>query len=387
MAAKAWVQGINPYDHTLLPKLWEEKGGEPENLPNFNLTPSLYPITTYVILSPLGLFKWYQAKYIFSTVNLLSFIPMYFALLLLIRGHLFGWQAILLLALSLALCPFTESILLGQPALLAASLLMVSLWISTLESRRDILSGVLLALSLSLKPQIGIIFFIYFGFSRRWAIITSCFSAIIIVILIGILRIGLDDFHWINGWMGNLQIAFGSGGVNDPIISNRYAIFLTNLHYPLHNLISNKFFLNCAIIAIALIEILIFRNYVNINTNNYCDNLLYFSVLSIINLIAFYHRHQDAILLVIPLSLIVLLLGTRYKYYALLLLFTISPFMNPLMLGFAIKSREYYLNHCALMVWHKKIFLLCLSSYQCLSLFIFSVLLIYLAAIRTHDTG
>ena len=208
-----------------------------------------------------------------------------------------------------------------------------------------------------------------------------------IIILTGILRIGLDNFYWINCWMGNLQLAFGSGGVNDPVISNKYAIYLTNLHYPLHNLISNKFFLNCSVIIIALIEILIFLKYVKINTDNYYDNLLCFSAISVINLMTLYHRHQDAIILIIPLSLIVVLLNTRYKYYALLLLIFISPFMNPFMLGLAVKSKEYYLKYSSSMGSYKKMFLLCFSSYQSSSLFILSVILIYLMIIRTHDTG
>jgi hypothetical protein len=91
LASQSWVRGLNPYDHELLINLWEQDNNQNIDAPDINLTPSIYPITTYAILSPLSIMSWSKVKIIWTIINIFVLL-MYIMLLKLSSISITEWR-------------------------------------------------------------------------------------------------------------------------------------------------------------------------------------------------------------------------------------------------------------------------------------------------------
>ena len=152
------LHGCNPYDTSQLEQQFFERGGRPADLPSWKIDVPVYPPSTFLVLTPLTLFRypvarllWFQLNgslFIISTVLVLSACP---------QSH--RWLATILGSLILA----TSGILLvlGRPAALAISLVTISSYLF-LRARYLPLGTFLLMLSLAVKPQIGGLIALYF---------------------------------------------------------------------------------------------------------------------------------------------------------------------------------------------------------------------------------
>ncbi len=161
VASAAWAQGLDPYDNKILDNLWVERGNSITTAPGLA---SLYPITTYAMLSPLSMLSWENAKLIWLFINICACLLIWAGMVKILKINITDWPSIVLLVALLALVPVQNCIFQGQPVLVVLSLLVFSILFFIDGS--DLFSGAFLGLALGLKPQIGLFLLVYYLIKR-----------------------------------------------------------------------------------------------------------------------------------------------------------------------------------------------------------------------------
>ena len=338
LSSTSWAKGLDPYDQELYYANWVKADALPDKMPDKNIVPSVYPIFSLPFIAPLTFLPWPYAKILWIFLNSFAFFGLLASLLIMSKLSLRDWRAISLVSACLILYPINVTIAMGQPTILVIA---CGLWsIDGGNSKRYLCSAILLAISLCLKPQLGIPFFGYLIILRQWRILGFCSGIIVVIFIAGILRLGLDNPSWLVSWTKNLSTAFTEGGVNDP----DHEEFLpppssVNLQFPLSMMIHKKIVVQILAIAIVVLEMIILLKYIKINNN--FDELLTLSLVSIISLFPVYHRFYDAAIIVIPLTIIFMMIIGEYHRFSLILIWLSIPFVLPWQ-GFYHKCMELW---------------------------------------------
>ena len=197
-------------------------------MPSWEIDVPVYPPSTFLVLTPLTLLRYPLARllwfllngclFIFSAVLVLSACP---------QSH--RWLATTLGSLILA----TSGILLivGQPAALAISLVIISSYLF-LRTRYLPLGAFLLMLSLAVKPQIGGLIALYFlaqKMYRRYAAV-ALVGALALLLFAGLfLKVRPQSANWASTLRTNLAATLSPGGSADPRPANQVAVGDINL--------------------------------------------------------------------------------------------------------------------------------------------------------------
>ena len=192
VASAAWAQSLNPYDNNILDKLRVERGNSITTKPGLA---SLYPITTYAMLSPLSILSWENAKLIWLFINIFACMLIWAGMVKILKINISDWPSVVLFVAFLALIPVQNCIFQGQPAV---TLLVFS--ILFFIDRSDLFSGAFLGLALGLKPQIGLFLLVYYLIKRRWKIAASTVITTLILVFLAIARLGFEDLSWLSTW-------------------------------------------------------------------------------------------------------------------------------------------------------------------------------------------
>jgi hypothetical protein len=326
LAARAWRNGGNPYDHEALDQIWQEAGGEQGKKPVKTTTPSVYPPTTLILLAPLTFWSWKAARYGVLIINTAFIILVIRLLLSIARFGERDWRAILFWAIALGFAPLHTGIALGNLAVPSVSLALLAVWAGL--TKKDSIAGLLLALALSLKPQIGGIVWLGYVLQRRWRICAIAAAASLMLALIAIGRLELGQVDWVNSWASNYHVFVAEGRSNDPTASNVSRHHLLNLQWLLHTFLEQRWLVNLLVLGFVGSQFAILWA-----TNNKRDerenDLLFFSSLIVLGLLASYHRFYDATLLILPLLWSLIAWSGLQKKAARLSLLLISPFLVP----------------------------------------------------------
>jgi hypothetical protein len=323
LSALSWRQGIDPYKTEPFHDSWAKAGGRSDNLPGW---PSLYPICTFPLIAPLTLLNWSNAKFVWMLINSLAFIGLLLLLFSFANYRLNNLRDIILFGFLLFYFPAQFSIVMGQPLILAILFGVLSL--RAAASSHWLSSGILLALSLCLKLNLGVIFLGYFIIYRKWPIIGFCLVAMTLVTTVGALKLGWGNFSWVFSWFQNLHLVTREWATAHPEGNNPNSIFLINLHYPLYKIIANKFIVNAIALAIGFIGLVILLKSYKFNKTPF-GQLTMLSAIAAIVLISSYHRLADATVLVFLIILISLMISTKYNKYSIILTFLILPIYLP----------------------------------------------------------
>ena len=212
------LRGCNPYDIPQLDKQFLQAGGHEELLQQadgwVNESP-LYPPSTFVALAPFGLLQFPAARLAWCLLNGCLFIVAV-SLVLSLCPPSHPWLATALGALFL----FNGAafLKLGQASAFAASLLVIS--VALFLRRRYLLpAACLLALSLAVKPHIGILIALYLltkQHSRRHAALALAGALALLLIGGAILDLRPVSAHWLSDLRSSLAISMAPGHVNDP---------------------------------------------------------------------------------------------------------------------------------------------------------------------------
>ena len=323
LSSTDWRHGNDPYKCDNYHKFWIEANGPPDKIPTW---PSLYPICTFPLISPLTFFSWPVAKFIWMFVNCLAYISLIILLFSLVDYHVNELSGIILFGFLLFFMPVVHAIAMGQPAILAILFGVLS-WRAA-ASNRWIGSGIFLALSLSLKLNLGVIFLGYFIIYRQWKIVRLCLFCLIIIISIGIFKLGVGNFSWISSWIRNMQIINNEWAINRSVTNSSNIVFLLNLQYPLYKIFYNKLAANAVPLLLGFIDFLILLRIYQYNKGLF-GNLTMLTTISTIVLISSYHRLADASVLVLLIIYIILAHDTQYRKYSNLLILLLVPFYLP----------------------------------------------------------
>src|SRR5207248_2685000 len=118
--------------------------------------PSPYPITSFVVLSPLALGSWDVAEFLWILLSL-GAVGILICGIVAITGV--SWRdpkAWMFAAYTLALAPIHTGLATQNTAVLVVALCVATVWAE--RRARENLAALLLALAICLKPQLGLCF-------------------------------------------------------------------------------------------------------------------------------------------------------------------------------------------------------------------------------------
>lgn len=289
-ASRAWIRGEDPYDKTTLERRWIEAGGDADRR-SFE-RPSLYPPSTFLLMSPIAALSWRAATIAWLAVNVASLC---WALALL-RRELTSTRAVFfLIAVVLAWAPVHAAVSLGQLCLPPLAMIL------TADRRRqrlgDSVAGALLGLAVALKPQIGVFFWGFELYRLRFASFLTAAGVVVVTMAIGSGQLWRHDIAFVETLIETAR-NYSTTGPSSPRPENPFRHEMVNVQVVTHALIASSLWANAgALLAIAVILTVAcpFRRSTN-------EPLFECSVVAVITLLAVYHRAYDAVLLAMPLT-------------------------------------------------------------------------------------
>lgn len=315
LSTVAWSENKDPYDHNLLTDILKLNENDIDEKPNFFNRPSLYPPTIFPIFYPLSIFNFYQSLFLMNILNIIAFFATIYCLLLISNFNLKSIYGMILLIFCFSLGPIRDNLNQGNPALLSLMSLLYSFYADRLNYKK--ISGLLLGISLALKPQIGIPLFIYFALRKNWQHISVTLMFLFCLFLIA-LRFSFNNFILILSYLNNVKLAFSAQGVNDTSLNAIGKDSIINLS-KLLGLFFWPDVVSFIVVILAIIFLILYLLYCKDKLNN--ENLFPLSYLTIYCLLFFYHRFADGILLLIPLLYGLILLKKGFLNYFLSITF------------------------------------------------------------------
>jgi hypothetical protein len=333
--SKAWVQGIDPYSPANLVRLWPAEAERPEfldqDLTNGTLVlrrgiPTAYPLTALFVLAPMTIFPWPLAHAIWLAINLLAYAAMGFSLALLIHLRWNETRTYIFCAFLLALAPFHTGLAAGSIAIVVVA--MTAVVCLAVERGQDILAGALLAIAVSLKPQIGLPFLLCFLLYRRWRLAGTAMGIIALVAVLAVLRLTIAGTPWVENYFYDNRMLFSRGSLGDFTEADPIRFGLVNLQVLLYVILHDRALANGLALAVAVIAGLWWSFLLNRRSGG-GQHLLALSALVVISLLPIYHRLYDASLLVFPLAWSLTDLSGRLRSLGNITFFLILPFLVP----------------------------------------------------------
>jgi hypothetical protein len=305
--SRAWLKALDPYDPRSVVALWPNGATRFEflagELADGSLTkkrgiPTAYPLPSLVMLAPLALVRWPLANALWLGITASSFFLMWLALISYSGMRQYGNSSLIFLGTSLALAPFHTGLATANPAILATELGVISLWTSRRSS--DWTTGLLLAFSSGLKPQIGLIFLGYLLLQKRWRVFAIAVVIVSALTLIAAARLEYAHVSWVSNYVQDTQMLLGNGILSDfrPVNPTRFGLLNVQLVlYPIVQRVGAVDVLAGALVGI----VLALWAGLTLATRSSKSALLQLSALSVASLLPVYHRFYDAALLVLPL--------------------------------------------------------------------------------------
>jgi hypothetical protein len=302
------MKGEDPYSPANLVALWpsdtEQSLFLKKDLADGSLVlkqgmPTAYPPTSFVLLTTVAWLPWNLAHHVWLAISLLAFGSTVLALVSLLG---FQWQekrTYLFLALALALAPFHTGLAVGSMVVVVVGFCAVA--VLAADRQRNIAAGVLFAVAVALKPQVGIAFFVYYLLSRRWRVVTTSVILLAIMSVIAVFQLTMNHTPWVDNYRYDNRILFARGSLGDFTESNPLRFSLVNLQVLIYTFLPDRARANLLALLIAgalgLLWLLLLRRRADSK-----NDLLALAALTVLSLLPVYHRFYDASLLIFPLA-------------------------------------------------------------------------------------
>jgi hypothetical protein len=213
VSARLWLRGLDPYQQSSFMQEWTRAGGVRfTNRGSSTTTRPAYPPPTLPALAPLAILPWKVARIVFA----------------LLATALYGFVVWKLRKAS----PLTLAIVVGMSSVGTAigggnlAILAIELAVLAGLDPKPTRSGLLLGLSICLKPQLGAWLLLYYLLTRRWRIASTAIATASCLLALALLRL---PSTWIASYKDNLSHFFSIGGVNDFTTANPSRFELVNL--------------------------------------------------------------------------------------------------------------------------------------------------------------
>jgi len=328
-AARAWLQGHNPYDALVLNNDFLAAGGA--GVADGGLDPRLLNVyfpATLPIYVPLALVTWPVAKALGLLINFGGSMFIAFGVSSLLGWRLTSSKALALAAFVLVLGPVEDTIVQGQISIVAVAAVVAAMLLE--RSGRAVASGVMYGLATAIKIQIGLPFIAYLFWRRRWGpALASCLVPLALTAL-SVVRMQVAAAPWSSSWLANLSWLSRPGGLNDPSTQNPSRYYLIDLPYLLHTFMSNGALVQLVTLGAVGAAALAFM-WLRRGRDAHPD-LLALAVVTVLGLLVGYHRGYDAVLLVIPITWACSVIGTPRWRPGVVVLVLCADFM----LGFQV---------------------------------------------------
>jgi hypothetical protein len=324
VGAKAWIKGLNPYSNDVFWDLWKQSSSvdlkEEESIGS--RTP--YPWTCFLLLSPLSLLTARTASMLMGLISS--------ALILLSLGLLTSlsslakdrWRQWIFLGLALAMAPFHSGLGQMNISMPAIAFVFASFWAASTE--KSALAGFFCAISVGLKPPIGVFFAVYYIFSRQWKAFGATVGTTLMLAAVAIGRLQWAGVPWLSSYLANSKLVL-SDPINAITAANPKRFQMINLQVLWYSLTKNERIANELAVGIASLLLLALIAAVLRKSN--APASLQVSAFAAICLLPVYHRFYDASLLVFPLFWSLSNSSEATKPYRRLVLLLLLPFAFP----------------------------------------------------------
>ncbi len=330
--AKAWAHGKDPYSAQSLVSLWPSDNPRPDwvdaDAANGMLEvkrgmPTPYPLSSLVVLSPFSLLSWSVAMPLWIVISVAAVVLAPFALLSICGCGLSDLRAQLFLAITFALAPLHTGLGTANPAMLAVSLTVGTVWAERAGRKKT--AGVLLAIAVCLKPTVAGGLLLYYLIRRQWRVGGIATAVAALICAGGFLRVGLAGVPWLASYFENTHRIFAPGSLADFTRPAAIRFNMINAQVLFYSLLRNTSAANllARFLGVGLLACWLWFCW----RRRTPSELLQISAIAIISLISVYHRFYDAALLIWPLAWS-LLSGIR-RSTTLLILATVAPFLVP----------------------------------------------------------
>lgn len=332
--SEAWTRGLDPYSQDNLVELWPAEARpfpfvddlKSGTLPLKRGIPTAYPLPTLVVIAPIALLPWPIAQKLSLALSLLGFGVTLFSLLRLAGYHFDDTASYLFLTLAVAFAPFHSGLATGNIVIVVVGLSAAAVFTAT--SQRDSLAGLLTGVAVGLKPQIGLVFFVYFLLKRRWKIVSFAIMMVSILAVIAVGRLAASHTSWVANYIFDSRMLFAKGSLGDFTESNRIRYGLVNLQLLTYIFLRDRARANACALIVAGIFAAIWIVLVRRRASKRID-LLELSTLLVLSLLPLYHRFYEASLLVFPLAWSLKALSNEWRRIAGVALLLMLLFLLP----------------------------------------------------------
>jgi len=308
--ARCLLHGCNPYEVVQWVGQYLQGGGPAKLVPPWTTATSVYPPSTLLVLSPLGLISFPVARMLWVLLSGSLYVTAVWVTLA-ICPQTHRWIGTLLG--SVFLITSGELLGTGNPVFLAVALVAIGSFLF-LRARYIPLATLSLTLSLAVKPQIGGLIVLYLLLRKiHWRSIMLALTGALVLLLLAclILEIHPQSRDWASRLRANQADTLKLGRVNDPRPANAIAIGDANLQT-----ITSIFFVNPTAfndVAYGVFAVLLSLFIVAILKAGSDGGIDYLALgaLSGLSLLAVYHRHYDTRLLLLAIPSISIVFQKR----------------------------------------------------------------------------
>jgi Glycosyltransferase family 87 len=310
---RAWIAGIDPYSSENLLRLWPADSEHYDFLAHDfaegtlvykHGIPTAYPLTAFILIVPVAALPWSVAHLVWLIITVLAFAVTVISLLsianlLPLEKNEWSGRSLVFLILALALAPFHTGLAAGSIVTVAVAASAAA--VIAAERDHNLLAGVLLAIAVSLKPQIGLPFLFYYLLRRRWRVVAVASGVVATLAAIALVRLTASGTPWLQNYLYDSRVLLGPGSLGDFTEKDPLRFGLVNFQVAAYTILQNRDCAIAAAFAIAAIAGLIWL-LLFLRSANHHDALLELSTLTVLSLIPVYHRFYDASLLIFPLA-------------------------------------------------------------------------------------
>ncbi len=331
--ARCLIDGCDPYDSAVLQREFLAHGGDPHDLRPFRRFNANYPPSALALLTPLALLPFGPAHLLWLGLS----IGLFSTAALLVGSLCARLSAVVAPTLLAALvATSTMLLMLGQPAGPVLGLLGIAVW-CLLRGGPAWISVPCFALSLTLKPHLGALVWLFFLLARSPQSDVSgadtslpppplspaaLYRRRALQILAGTVLISLPGLawaslspatrHWPQELRRNLQGIAGHGQPSDPGPANDEAHDITSLQAAFSVVEDRPAFYNAASFGVSGLLLIAWLLPVVRRPPSLARDLLALAAVSALTLLPVYHRQYDTRLLLLSFPAVALLLARSH---------------------------------------------------------------------------
>lgn len=298
--ARCLLHSCDPYKTSDLQAQYLAAGGKIAEMNGWYAYPPVYPPSTLVVLAPLGLLNWTEARIVWELGNAALLAVAAFLILSECGAKFQFFSVALLIALLFTEISLFQS---GQPARFAISTLAIAV-IFFYRSRFLPLASILLMLSLAVKPQLAGLPLLFLLFERkhlRYTISSAVGALILLLAGSGILTTTIGS-EWPHELSLNISNSFLPGQINDLRTQSGNEVNLQGLTQVLF---ASDTVAKAASTLISLLLLGVWFTLYLRRSKHGTDFYLALGTLVVLSLLVVYHRFYDTAILVLAVPAIV----------------------------------------------------------------------------------